>query len=300
MNPDCAYMPGNTVNVVIPAFQAARTIAAAVQSALEQTRQDVSVTVVNDGSPDSAELEIALQPFLSSIVYIVQRNRGVSLARNAAILASNTDWVAFLDADDTYYPHGIERLVALATAEQASMVYGNGTITGNVRPAGSLYMDFCPSTGAVTAEALITGTCIPLTSAVLVRRSAVIEAGLFDASQHQAEDLDLWLRLVLNGHKVAYTRDPVIIRDEQRGIGAGSDTRKMLNGVINVMQRVAARKDIDAPTRASALHRIDEANRIIRSERIKAYPVISSVVRSSVWCRLRHRRIGGQCPECDA
>ena len=66
------------------------------------------VIVVNDGSPDTVELEEVLQPFRDRIVYIKQENRGLSGARNTGIRASRASLVVVLDADDCLRPGALE------------------------------------------------------------------------------------------------------------------------------------------------------------------------------------------------
>ena len=90
------------VSVIIPAYRASRDIADALASVFSQTFTDFEVVVVDDGSPDAAELEVAVAPFRDRIRFIVQPNRGAGAARNTAIRASTGRLLAFLDADDRW------------------------------------------------------------------------------------------------------------------------------------------------------------------------------------------------------
>src|ERR1700691_4414652 len=96
--------PKPTVSVIMPAYNAANLIAFALDSVLQQTFQDFEIVVVNDGSPDTVELEKVLQPFLSKIVYIKQENKRAAGARNTAIRQANGEFLAFLDSDDSWFP----------------------------------------------------------------------------------------------------------------------------------------------------------------------------------------------------
>src|ERR1044071_9453875 len=100
------------VSVIVPAYDVAEFIAEALDSVLAQTFDDYEIIVINDGSPDTKDLERALAPYLSRIVYIKQENRGVSAARNTGIKAARGSLIAFLDADDTWLPNYLEVQVA--------------------------------------------------------------------------------------------------------------------------------------------------------------------------------------------
>src|ERR1039458_8017361 len=93
------------VSVIIPAFNAAGHIVAALESVFAQSFTDYEVILVNDGSPDTEQLEQAIQPYVSRIAYLAQENRGPSAARNLGIRHARGEWLAFLDSDDAWLPH---------------------------------------------------------------------------------------------------------------------------------------------------------------------------------------------------
>src|SRR5439155_203270 len=91
-----------TFSVIIPAYNAAATIGRAIDSVLAQRYAAREIIVVNDGSIDETEATVAA--YGPQVKYLFQPNSGVSAARNAAAHAATGDWLAFLDADDWYYP----------------------------------------------------------------------------------------------------------------------------------------------------------------------------------------------------
>jgi len=87
-------------SIIIPAFNSAATLARAIESVLMQSWPAYEIIVVDDGSTD-ATAEVARQ-FGDTLTLIQQANSGVSVARNIGAAAATGDWLAFLDADDSY------------------------------------------------------------------------------------------------------------------------------------------------------------------------------------------------------
>ncbi len=109
-------------SVVIPAFNAAATLARAIESVRAQTWPAHEIIVVDDGSTD-ATAEVAHR--FADVRLIRQANGGVSVARNTGAAAATADWLAFLDADDSYAPDRL-RLHAEWIAEDATLDFLTG------------------------------------------------------------------------------------------------------------------------------------------------------------------------------
>ncbi|MBS0330449.1 MAG: glycosyltransferase family 2 protein, partial [Proteobacteria bacterium] len=105
-------------SVIIPAFNAAGTLARAIESVRAQSWPVHEIIVVDDGSTD-ATADVARR-FGEAVRLIRQPNSGVSVARNAGAAAATGDWLAFLDADDWYAPGRVE-LHAAWIAEDATL-----------------------------------------------------------------------------------------------------------------------------------------------------------------------------------
>ncbi len=101
------------VSVIIPAFNAAKTIVASIESVLAQTYRDLEIIVVDDGSTDGTAKVIEQRFDDPRLKLIAQTNAGPAAARNRGISASNGYYLAFLDSDDTYAPGKITRQVQL-------------------------------------------------------------------------------------------------------------------------------------------------------------------------------------------
>jgi hypothetical protein len=104
--------PAPTFSIVIAAYNAAGTIAEAVESALAQTLPPIEVIVGDDGSTDRTAA--VLGPYRERVRYFRQEHRGVAATRNAALEIARGDFFAVLDADDAYLPERLEALAALS------------------------------------------------------------------------------------------------------------------------------------------------------------------------------------------
>ena len=184
------------VSVVIPVYRGARYIGQAVRSVLEQTFRAFELIVVNDGSPETEEIDRELQPYMDRIVYLKQPNGGPSAARNTGVHRARGDYIAFLDCDDSWYPEYLsEQVGALAADPGLDLIYCDALLVGDSRRAGRTAMEFNPSEGKVTLESLLKMDCRLITSCTVVRRQSLLDAGLFDETLRCCEDFDIWVRL---------------------------------------------------------------------------------------------------------
>lgn len=237
------------VSVVIPAYRAAQSIAATLDSVLAQTFKDYEIIVVNDGSPDSEELEKALEPYRDRIIYLRQENQGPGGARNTGILAARGQYVALLDADDMWAPeHLAAQLAPLEADPSIDMVYADARIAGDVPEAGRTVMEFCPSVGEVTFERLVTRQCTVHICVSVCRRETLLRAGLFDPVFRGTEDIDMWLRIARQGGRIAYQRR--VLGCYRRHAGSlSSDRVSMLEGFLAVLAKAARDPHLTAAQR---------------------------------------------------
>ncbi|MFZ0761643.1 MAG: glycosyltransferase family A protein [Candidatus Sulfotelmatobacter sp.] len=244
------------VSVIIPVFNAAGYVAAALDSVLAQSFTDYEVIVVNDGSRDAEGLEHAIAPYTPRITYLTQENRGPSAARNLGIRHGRGEWLAFLDSDDAWLPHYLdEQLIFLNRDPALDMVYCDAILEGNPGTAGKTFMQVCPSTGPVTFESVLVEQTQVLTSGTVVRRRSVTAAGLFDEEIRWSEDHDLWLRIIHFGGKVAYQRQALIRRRVRRD-SQGSAPGSLLTGEIQSLRKLNQTLDLSPGTRALLAERL--------------------------------------------
>jgi glycosyltransferase involved in cell wall biosynthesis len=182
------------VSVIIPAYNVAHYIGETLDSVFAQTYPHLEVIVVNDGSPDTSELEKVLEPYRDRIVYLTQENRGLSGARNTGLRAAKGALVALLDADDLWLPSYVEEQARyLRNNPDKHLVYCDAEIFGEGIAPGVYYMQLNPNIGDATAEAIISKRCTVFVS-VTARAAALRELG-FDESLRSCEDFDCWIRM---------------------------------------------------------------------------------------------------------
>lgn len=116
-------MASNLISVIIPAFNAEKTIELTLSSVFNQTYSPLEILVVNDGSTDGT-LAI-LEKFESKIKIITIENKGVSNARNVGLANSKGNYIQFLDADDLLIENKIEIQHNALMTTNADVAYGN-------------------------------------------------------------------------------------------------------------------------------------------------------------------------------
>jgi glycosyltransferase involved in cell wall biosynthesis len=238
------------VSVVIPAYRASGDIAVALDSVFAQTFSLFEVIVVNDGSPDTAELEDALAPYQSRIQYLTQRNLGAGAARNNGIRAARGNLVAFLDADDRWAPEFLQQQVGFLDAHpDCDLVYADAVLSGESPLVGKRFMETAPSIGEVTLISLIEQRCNIILSTVVMRREPLVSAGLFDETLRRGQDFELWMRLALRGATLEYQRIVLAERRVRSG-GLSGDSISEIQRALNVLDRFGRMNAL--PPRAQA------------------------------------------------
>ena len=200
-----------TISVVIPVYNGAPLIGAAIRSILAQTVLPDEIIVVNDGSTDYT-LQ-ALSQFRESIKVITTINRGVSSARNTGIRAARGEWIAFLDADDVWHGDKLQRQFrVLADHPDVGFCFcdyryydrGRRIVSNHfARFVGHAPINFDAPTHADPYAALLRENLVGTASGVVLKRAILDKTGLFETAYRQAEDYDLWLRCALVTEMIA-------------------------------------------------------------------------------------------------
>jgi glycosyltransferase involved in cell wall biosynthesis len=203
------------VSVVIPAFNAERTLARAVDSVLAQqgVEDTAEIIVCDDGSTDrTAEV---LEQYGDRLVVVRQENRGRGAARNACLARARGEFIAFLDADDKWVPRRLAiGLNAALTHPDCDVFYGNALVMDG---AGTIYRamngEWHVGHSGWVFPYLLRHNFVPLPT-VLVRRTAVDAAGWFDESLRRSQDLEWLLRLSVRS-RFHYDHTPLAWVDDR-------------------------------------------------------------------------------------
>ena len=197
------------VSVVVPAYNAERTLKATLDSVLAQDFRDFEIVVVNDGSTDSTKA--VLDAYAARVRVIDQTNRGVSAARNAGVSASSGQLIAFLDSDDLWSPDKLTQSVrALADNPKASMVFSD---CSGLRPDGTM-STFYSFRGAPSLDEMLNNGFEAVPSAVMMRREVFDACGGFSGKfvPNYFEDLWLWFLARERGEFEYIPRELTILR----------------------------------------------------------------------------------------
>jgi glycosyltransferase involved in cell wall biosynthesis len=209
-------MPGETISVIIPAYNRERLIGRAIRSALGQSYPASEIVVVDDGSGDGT-IDAALKACPEAVV-VRMPHSGAQAARAAGIRAATGDWVAFLDSDDWWLPHKLERQMEKA-AQGFSVVHGPGLVRQNGR---DVFFAVPPLEGSVYPE-LLRGPG-PMYPSLLVRRECFEKAGYPDPAIAAMQEWDTSL-LLARRYAFGWVDQPLFVYEVQDDSISGDDYR---------------------------------------------------------------------------
>jgi len=185
-------------SVIIPLYNKENWIGNTLQSVLSQTFSDFEVIIVNDGSTDNGA-SIA-ESFQDERIYLFSKeNGGVSAARNFGIEKATSNYIAFLDADDFWYPNFLKNMVSMINQFPEEKVFSSAI---EIEIKGKFFeADYSiPKTDKLQVIDFFKGssnqTAI-FTSSAIFKKSIFDEIGNFDTTLKTGEDIDLWIRIGL-------------------------------------------------------------------------------------------------------
>ena len=229
------------VSVVIPAYNAGRTITAALESVFAQTFSDYDVIVVDDGSTDETLARIA--EWSNRLRILHQANGGPGAARNAGLKHAHGRLIAFLDADDVWMPRKLERQVAYFECyPETGLLHSAALVSRSPGRALLETRDETPLDAPMEAPThvfcqLFQGQLEINTLTAMTTRDVLAAVGGFDERRElHVEDWDLWLRIAAR-YAVGYLPEPLAVH--RPGGMMSSDIEKTFRGQQKVISQSA-------------------------------------------------------------
>lgn len=194
------------VSIVIPVYNGANYMRDAINSALNQTYQNIEVVVINDGSRDNGETERIALSYGDKIRYFRKENGGVASALNLGIKKMEGQYFSWLSHDDMYKPDKISTEVneLRQSGDFRTLIFGGYQV---VDSSGGYLYDVNPLALHTLKQmntplfALFRG-CVH-GCALLIHKSHFERVGLFDVSLPTTQDYDLWFRM-MKGQKLRF------------------------------------------------------------------------------------------------
>jgi glycosyltransferase involved in cell wall biosynthesis len=229
----------NLVSILIPCFNAAPYVGAAVQSVLDQTWPEKEIIVVNDGSTDgSAEILDGIRDSRISVIH--QHNTGQCAAANRAFEESHGDYVKFFDADDLLAPNTIELQMKRLAGSQTAVAscewgrfYDDDVATFQLSPQ-TVWRDMESTDWLVEAwrEAQPMMQC----ALWLIPRTIVARAGLWDTSLSLINDFEFFTRILCHSSEVRFTPEALLYY--RSGLSGSLSGQKSRQAVVSAFLSV--------------------------------------------------------------
>ncbi|WP_416294247.1 glycosyltransferase [Paenibacillus illinoisensis] len=202
-------------SVVIP-FYNCPYVQQAIHSAINQTYTNVEIIVVDDGSTRHAEL---LQPYLPYIYVLGKSNGGTASALNHGIRHASGDYVVWLSSDDLLYPDKIRYQVEFMQRENVLASHTNFHYINEHSAVTKLHGGAEPMADVEWLRRFVGGNPVNGCT-VMIRKDLFGAVGLFDELLPYTHDLDLWLRILLNGYRFPYLNEPLTAYRWHGGMGS--------------------------------------------------------------------------------
>lgn len=240
------------VSVIIPAYNAEKTIQATINSVLKQTLTDLEIIVINDGSTDATEQIVSSFSDLRVQLYTYE-NSGVHVSRNRGIAIATGEFVAFLDSDDLWTIDKLQKQVqGLQNSPDAAVAY---SWINRINESGEFIRrgGYSSVQGNVYAELLLCDF-LENGSNLLIRKRALDEVGGFDSSFIAADEWDLYIRLAARYEFVLIPEPQILYRELEAS--RSSNFSKWTRGALSVIHK----SFLEAPKELLYLKRHSIAN----------------------------------------
>ncbi|MCP3178140.1 glycosyltransferase [Desulfuromonas sp. KJ2020] len=200
------------ISVIIPTYNREKLITETIESVFNQTYKDIEIIVIDDGSTDNTVnivKKLQEQSKLPFRVELLLENLGVSAARNLGVFLAKGDYVSFLDSDDYWFSDKLKKQIEFLDSNQEFIGVGSGVAYTNYNNREIVNFRKQTKLNKENEKYELLYQCYIVTSCFLIRKEALILAGLFDVRLSKTEDRDLWWRLPRFG-RLGYIDEPLV------------------------------------------------------------------------------------------
>lgn len=215
------------VSVIIPVYNAEKTLPRTVESVLAQTYTDYEVIMADSCSTDdsAALMRQYTEKFPNFRMVSNPAKLGAGYARNSAIREASGEYIAFLDADDAWEPQKLEKQMCLAEQHPEGRLYFTGS--SYMSASGQPMNGRLDVPEAVGYEALLKQNVISCSSVLMPRKN--LPESLFPTLIDCHEDYALWLSILKEGGTACAVQEPLLIYR----LGNGKSANKLKAARLN-------------------------------------------------------------------
>ena len=275
-------------SVIIPAYNAEKFIANAVNCVLRQTQSDFELIVIDDGSKDGTG-DVMSQFQDSRIKYIYQENGGVSAARNRGILESKGEFVCFLDADDQWRENHLDVMQQLIDTYEGCGMYVTGydilLHNGELVHKSEEILRRIPEeqiTSDNGFDVLIKNGYFLNTNTVCCRREVFDKVGLFTVGVKNGEDDDMWFRIFAY-YAIAISKKVTTVYDRSNCGATGQRGEVKESAFMGRVEGLLASSEIPQHRKNSLLfwveqHKLSQARKhILNGQKREAWRLLRGI-----------------------
>lgn len=201
------------VSIIIPVYNGANYLREAINSALEQTYQNIEIIVVNDGSNDNGMTEtIALSYSNDKVRYFSKPNGGVASALNLGIQKMTGEYFSWLSHDDAYYPTKIERQIRFLSvlSDKTTVLFTDFTLYfEETKRKQHIKIPERNSNPVVNILLLLFASSINGCT-LLINKSVIDRIGYFNTKLRTTQDYDYWFRMVDTGITFTHVKECLV------------------------------------------------------------------------------------------
>jgi len=214
---------GPKVSIIIPTYNQSQYLEEAIESVLNQTYKNIEIIIVDDGSTDNTSEVV--KSFDNKIIYIQQKNKGASGARNTGIKKANGQYIAFLDADDMWLKNKLEKQIEFIQNNPEIGLLGTGCYQ-MIDMSKMIHKKIFPAKNEILQKDLIKYNPF-IQSSVMIKKDVFNHIDLYDEKFKESEDYDLWLRIAQK-YKVANLEQSLVTKKYYaKGLSKDKDNKQL-------------------------------------------------------------------------